>query len=150
MAIDTTILNSTDVVHMENAFAAVFAEEGVDCSPGTAVRELAVRPAAVMRAHLDTYQTELVSMLDLSKVASGELEGDDAIVDALASTYRITRRSGTASYGSIMIQLASDATTYIGPSYRFYVGDYALTIGATYVGVVDTSGSVFQMSTYSM
>lgn len=142
MAIDTTILNSTDVVHMENAFAAVFAEEGVDCSPGTAVRELAVRPAAVMRAHLDTYQTELVSMLDLSKVASGELEGDDAIVDALASTYRITRRSGTASYGSIMIQLASDATTYIGPSYRFYVGDYALTIGATYVGVVDTSGSV--------
>ncbi len=48
MAINTGILNSDQVDQAETAMVGVFADEGLDCTPGTAVRELVIRPAAVM------------------------------------------------------------------------------------------------------
>lgn len=140
MAIDTTILSSNIVTPYEDALAAVFAGEGLDCTPGTAIRELVVRPTAVMHAHLETHRAALVDALDLNRVASGAIAGDDDLVDALASTYRVSRRSGTASRGSIALRLISNTTTYVGPSYSFYVGDYPLTVDALYVGVASTTG----------
>lgn len=139
MAINTDILNSEQVDQAETAIAAVFADEGLDCTPGTAVRELVIRPAAVMQAHLEEQKDAIIASLDLTRIASGEIPGDDAVVDALASTYRTTRRAGTPSYGSMLLHLASTAITYVGPSYSFYIGDYSLTVSPMYVGVPDAT-----------
>lgn len=140
MAINTGILDSDQVDQAETAMTAVFADEGLDCTPGTAVRELVIRPAAVMQAHLEAQKDAIIASLDLTRIASGEIPGDNAVVDALASTYRIARRAGTPSYGSILLRLSTNTTTYIGPSYHFYVGDYPLEFSPMCVGVTDVSG----------
>lgn len=140
MAINTDILDAEQMTRAEEVFAALLTDEGLDCTPGTAVRELVVRPAAVLMAHLEAYKRSLLASLDLAAVAAGEIEGDDGVIDALASTFRVFRRSGTASRGSVILRLASDAMTYVGPSYRFYAGDHPLLFSPTHVGVADMTG----------
>lgn len=140
MAITVDSLSGDAVFSAEETLAALLDGQGVDSAPGTTIRELGIRPMAVLQAHLEAFRTSLVESLNIHKVASGEVAGDDAVLDALASTYRLSRLGGSASQGSLLLRLRSGDTTYINRSYRFYAGESQLDTGAIYVGMQDLTG----------
>lgn len=119
----------------ENSMAAEFkAKYGIDAPPGAAIRELAIRPAAVLRALEEDWRDELVDSLNMFKVANGEEEGDDDLVDAIASIYRLKRKGSTASTGTLLIEVADVQTVYINSSVGFRIDSTILTVPGVYVG----------------
>lgn len=137
MSIDTSSLNAADMESAEKAIMTLFEGSGLEIQDGSAVRELIIRPAAAIHAWQQTKFSDLVDSLDLGPVARGEVEGDDSMVDLLASTYRVTRRTGASSSGSIALYLQIPVTTYINAGFTFFAGPNVLTVGRIYVGVTD-------------
>lgn len=119
----------------ENSMAAEFkAKYGIDAPPGSAIRELAIRPAAVLRANEEEWRNELVDSLNMFKVANGEEEGDDDLVDAVASIYKLKRKGSTASTGTLIIEVANVQTVYINSSVGFRIDSTILSVPGVYVG----------------
>ena len=99
MGLNTDLLNNTSVREAEDALVAVFEGSDIDCRIGTTVRELVIRPMAVLRAEQLELQTNFLNTLNLYNIAEGA-EADDDFVDALASTYRVKRHPSRRSYRS--------------------------------------------------
>lgn len=136
--LDTTNVDKPAVFSAENAFAENLSRNGLDASPGTALRELVVRPEAVMRSLEDAWREELLSSLNLREIASGVVKGDDSLVDALASIYRIRRRGGAASSGTIALDIDyTGSNVYVNRSISFTAQGHRLTFSGVYVGSPD-------------
>lgn len=135
MALDISHINSETVEALALGLEALLADHKAEAGPGTVLNELGIRPLAVLQAHMEKYREEFLRVLDLSRIASGEEEGDDDVMDAIASTFRVVRRRGLPSSGSVMLLLRRPVTTHIGGSYRFYIGDTALSVPGVYVGI---------------
>ena len=136
--LDTTNIDKDEVFAAENRLAGILKENGMDAAPGTALRELVVRPTAVMSSLEESWRSELVSSLDLHAIANGEVEGDDGLVDAIASIYRMTRKGGSASNGVVAIELNYNGQpVYINQSWFLYIGKQELTFNGVWAGSVD-------------
>lgn len=132
MAIDTSKLNPIDIALSENLLADVFADSNVECGVGTVVRDLVIRPMAVLRTAAQVEQTEFFDKLDLYSVADGQ-PADDATIDAIASTYRIKRLDGKEASGTIILTLESDEKTFISKDVYFSNGPVNLYLAKTYI-----------------
>jgi len=119
----------------ENAMAGVFSSKyGIDAAPGSATRELAIRPAAVLRSMEEDWRTALTTSLNLFSIADGSVEGQDDLVDAIASIYRIKRRGGAVSAGTMMVEVAEVPTVYINSGMSFSINNVRLEVPGVYVG----------------
>lgn len=139
MAIDITKINQNSMEAVEEAILTLFKDSDIDTQEGSAARELIIRPMAAIQAWQRSEYDRLVESLDLNAIARGDIAGDDAIVDLLASTYRLTRGGGTGSAGTIILYLRNNLNTYINRSYSFYAGGNPLTVDHIIVGVENTS-----------
>lgn len=139
MAIDITKIDQNNMEAVEEAILTLFKDSDIDTQEGSAARELIIRPMAAIQAWQRSEYDRLVESLDLNAIARGDIAGDDAIVDLLASTYRLTRGGGTGSAGTIILYLRNNLNTYINRSYSFYAGGNPLTVDRIIVGVEDTS-----------
>jgi hypothetical protein len=140
MAIDTTLLTGTAVESAEDALVALFNAQGIACEIGSTVRELVIRPMAVLQAHREQYDATVLESLSLQRVADGVVAGDAAIVDALASTFRVSRMTNVPSSGSLIVMLRRSETTYINNTYSFSIGRTVLTRSKLYIGVPNLTG----------
>lgn len=132
MAIDTSKLSALDIAESENILADVFTESNVECGVGTVVRELVIRPMAILRTAAQAEQNEFFEKLDLYKVADGGAADNDTI-DAVASTYRVKRLEGKAASGTIILTLVTDEKTFISKDVYFSTGEVNLYLKKTYV-----------------
>lgn len=137
MAIDTTNLNLSDMAAAESAILTLFNDSDIDTQEGSAVRELIIRPLAAIHAWQQGEYAAILASLDLNAIAKGDVAGDSAMVDLLASTYRVSRRGGTASAGTIILYLRNNLNTYINRSYSFYAGRNPLTVDKIIVGTAN-------------
>lgn len=136
--LNTTNMDKDEVFAAENRLAEVLKENGLDAAPGTALRELVVRPTAVMNSLEEEWRGELVSSLNLYSVADGTVEGDDALIDAIASIYRIQRKGGSASNGIVAIDINYDGQpVYVNQSWFFSIGDTELSFSGIWAGSID-------------
>lgn len=71
----------------------------VDAGIGSAVRELVIRPAALMAAQSELSITESLSKRDIRNATSLS----DVDVEAIASNYFITRKQGSYAYGQLAV-----------------------------------------------
>lgn len=139
MGLNTDLLNNTSVREAEDALVAVFEGSDIDCRVGTTVRELVIRPMAVLRAEQLELQTNFLNTLNLYNIAEGA-EADDDFVDALASTYRVKRHPSSAASGTAVFYLEDGNTvTYVRVDLGLYAGDVPLEILYTYIGVPNVS-----------
>ena len=132
MAIDTSKLDPVDIALSENLLADVFANSNVECGVGTVVRDLVIRPMAVLRTAAQAEQNEFFNKLDLYSVADGQ-PADEATIDAVASTYRVKRLDGKEASGTIILTLTSDEKTFISNDVYFSNGPINLYLTKTYV-----------------
>lgn len=140
MGLNTELINNTSVRAAEDAIVAVFEDSNIDCRVGTTVRELVIRPMAVLRAEQIELQNTFLNTLNLYNVAEGA-EADNDFVDALASTYRIKRHDSSAASGTAIFYLDDGNTiTYVRNDLGLYAGEVALSIAYTYIGVPDLTG----------
>lgn len=130
-------MKPAEVQAVEEALITLFRDTDIDTGEGSVVRELLLKPAALVYAWQQSQVRSFLKNIDLRAIAEGRLEGDDKLVDRLASTYRLTRRGQLASRGSIVIYLTSESTTYINKNYSFFVGDSELDVDRIYVGIED-------------
>ena len=141
--LNTDNIDKQAVFAAENSFAEMFKEQGLDAAPGTALRELVVRPAAVNRSLEEEWRTNLLNSLNLNLVANGTVEGDDQIVDAVASIYRISRRTGNVSSGTIMLELnQTSSDVYINSNFSFSANGYTLSFDGIWDGTLSGTGPV--------
>ena len=140
MAIDTNALTGISVVSAEDALVALFEGTGIECSVGSTIRELVIRPMAVLQAAREQADTDVLNSLNLNQIASGAVEGTTAVVDALAATFRTTRASNIASTGSIFLRLRRSEIIYINATYQFRIGALPLNRSKIYVGVPSITG----------
>ena len=139
--LNTDNIDKQAVFAAENSFAEMFKEQGLDAAPGTALRELVVRPAAVNRSLEEEWRTNLLNSLNLNLVANGTVEGDDQIVDAVASIYRISRRTGNVSSGTIMLELnQTSSDVYINSNFSFSANGYTLSFDGIWDGTLSGTG----------
>lgn len=137
MAINIDVLEADKVAEAENLLVDIFTNSDIDCGVGTTIRELVIRPMAVLRATEQAEQTSFFNKLNLFSVAEGGESNSDTI-DAVASTYRIKRLPGRPAKGTILAELDNDVTTYIPQGVVFTYGDYSLYLDKTYI-ITDTS-----------
>ena len=136
--LDTTNIDRDEVFAAENRLAEILKENGLDAAPGTALRELVVRPTAVMNSLEESWRGELVSSLNLYAIADGTVEGDDGLVDAIASIYRIQRKGGSASNGIVAIDINYNGQpVYVNQSWFFSIGDEELAFNGVWAGSID-------------
>ena len=136
--LNTTNIDKEDVFAAENRLAEVLKGNGLDASPGTALRELVVRPAAVMSSVEESWRGELVASLDLYAIADGTVQGDDALLDALASIYRIKRKGGSGSSGTVAIDVNyTGSAIYVNQSWFFSSAGHDLTFSGVWAGSID-------------
>lgn len=136
--LDTTNMDSQAVFAAENRYAELMKGKGLDASPGSALRELVVRPSAVLSSLEEAWRKELTSSLDLYAIANGAVEGDDELVDALASIYGIRRRGGSSSAGVISLSVNyAGHPVYINQSWGFSAAGHSLQFSGIYVGSID-------------
>lgn len=139
--LNTDNIDKQAVFAAENSFAEMFKDQGLDAAPGTALRELVVRPAAVNRSLEEEWRTNLLNSLNLNLVANGTVEGDDQIVDAVASIYRISRRTGNVSSGTIMLELnQTSSDVYINSNFSFSANGYTLSFDGIWDGTLSGTG----------
>lgn len=139
--LNTDNIDKQAVFAAENSFAEMFKEQGLDAAPGTALRELVVRPAAVNRSLEEEWRTNLLNSLNMNLVANGTVEGDDQIVDAVASIYRISRRTGSTSSGTIMLELnQTSSDVYINSNFSFSANGYTLSFDGIWDGTLSGTG----------
>ena len=132
MAINTDLLTATQVAEAQNILADIFTDSNVDAGVGTSVRELVVRPMAILRAAGQAEQDDFFNKLNLYAVANGGESNSDTI-DAVASTYRIKRMSGKPASGTVLVELVNNVMTYIPLGVTFSYGEYVLYLDKTYV-----------------
>lgn len=132
MALNIPSINAQRTNEAEELLADIFTESNVDCSVGTAVRELVIRPMAVLKAVEDSAQKDFFSKLNLYAVADGGSSNPDTI-DAVASTYRLKRRDGKSASGTLLAKLAADIRTYIPVGITFFAANYKLYTDKTYI-----------------
>ena len=136
--IDTTNIDNADVFATENRYADILKEKGVDAPPGSAVRELVVRPSAVLEAIETEWRAELVASLDLNAIADGTVSGDDGLLDAIASIYRMTRLDGSSSTGVMALTIDYQGyAVYINQSWTFTANGHTLSFNGVYAGSID-------------
>lgn len=136
--IDTTNIDNADVFAVENRYAGILKEKGVDAPPGSAVRELVVRPSAVLETVETAWREELVSSLDLNAIADGTVAGDDGLLDAVASIYRMTRLDGSSSTGVMALTIDYQGyAVYINQSWTFSADGHELSFNGVYAGSID-------------
>ena len=140
MGIDINDLKYEDVISSENLINRLFESSGIGYAEGSALSELLVKPAAAIHAWQREQSLNIIKNLDIYSIANGSIEGDDDLLDALASTYRIKRADKRASTGSIVIYLTANQPTYINSRYSFSIGPAILSIEGIYVGVPSLKG----------
>ena len=146
--LNTDNIDKQAVFAAENSFAEMFKNEGLDAAPGTALRELVVRPSAVNRAIEEEWRTNLLRSLNINLIADGTVSGDDDIVDAIASIYRIKRRTGSVSSGVIMLEV-NGTNVYVNNNFSFYSNGSKLSFDGIWVGTLTGTGPVTQGVTYT-
>ena len=148
--LNTDNINKQAVFAAENSFAEMFKNEGLDAGPGTALRELVVRPSAVNRALDEEWRTNLLRSLNLNLVANGTIAGDDDIVDAVASIYKITRRTGSVSSGVIMLEVEQTGEdVYINNNFSFFCNGHKLHFDGIWKGTASGTGPIIQGVSYT-
>ena len=136
--LNTTNIDKQAVFAAENRYAERMKENGLDASPGSAIRELVVRPSAVLSELEEEWRQELISSLNLNAIADGTVEGDDTLVDALASIYRIQRKGGSSSAGSINLEIDyTGSPVYVNQSWSFTADGHDLLFSGVYAGSLD-------------
>lgn len=136
--LDTTNIDNESVFAAENRLAELMKERGLDASPGSALRELVVRPTAVLNSLEESWRSDLVASLNLNAIADGTVEGDNDLLDAIASIYRITRLGGASSTGTIALTIAYDGyPIYINQSWTFTADGHDLSFNGVYAGSID-------------
>lgn len=139
MAIDLKDIEAADMESAENALATLFEGAGIDHAEGSAVRELLIRPMAAMQAWQAARFEEMLAGMDIGAVARGEIPGDDSLLDKVAATYRVARRSGAVSSGTLVLYLRANRATYVNGAFVFYAGSHPLTLDHVVAGVPDPS-----------
>ena len=133
--LNTDNINKPAVFSAENSIAETFKAMGLDAAPGTALRELVIRPDAVIRSQEEDWRRSLLTSLDLNAIAAGSIEGEDDLLDAIASIYRIKRRTGGESAGTIVIQLNwNGSDVYVNSSVSFRIGGVSLEFDGVWIG----------------
>ena len=141
--INTDNIDKAAVFAAENSLSKAFETQGLDSAPGTAIRELVVRPTAVTRAQEEDWRRSLISSLDLNAIAAGTIPGEDDLLDAIASIYRITRREGGETSGTISLDLNWDGRdVYVNSSFSFRVNGASLQFDGIWIGNGSGSGTV--------
>ena len=136
--LDTTNIDDQSAFAAENKFAELLKEKGLDASPGSALRELVVRPSAVLNSLEESWRSELVASLDLNAIADGTVPGDDGLVDAIASIYRMKRLDGSSSTGVIALNIDYQGyAVYVNQSWTFNADGHDLTFSGVYAGSID-------------
>lgn len=138
--LNTDNIDKQAVFAAENSFAEMFEQQGIDAAPGTAIRELIIRPSAVNRSLEEEWRTNLLQSLNMNMVANGTIPGDDEIVDAVASIYRITRRTGSVSSGVMMLELNQTTDVYVNSNLSFYVNGHKLSFDGIWKGTTSGTG----------
>lgn len=137
-------IDANAITESENVLSDLFNDSSVESGIGTVVRELVIRPMAVIRAYSQQEQASFFNKLDLYKVADGE-EADAETVDAVASTYRVKRLPGREATGTILVELEQDTITYIPRDTLFSTGELYLYLDKTFVILPTTdAGSAYE------
>lgn len=132
--LDTGTLNKEDMAANEQLMAEILEKDfNVDASLGTSVRELAVRPAADLATRLDASLKSLRNNMTLSLAMSQE-DPDSDLVDALASNFRLTRRTGSEASGVVGVHTSTSANVYLSEGTTFEGGGMTLVCAKTYIG----------------
>ena len=132
MAINIDLLQPLQVAEAEDLLVDIFKDSDIDCNVGTTVRELVIRPMAVLRASEQAIQDDFFNKLNLYTIADGGEANSDTL-EAVASTYRIKRLPAKAATGSILVSIVNDSSTYIPQGVTFTTGEYSLYLDKTYV-----------------
>ena len=129
-------IDSEVVVENEYLMASLL-ETGsdVDASLGTVIRELAVRPNAVLAAHNDARLEAFRQEMTLSSAIKNPNVSDDS-VDALSSNFRLVRSTGNHASGVLSIYTNQTSNVYIGGGSVFTAGGTQLIISRVYIGYV--------------
>lgn len=132
-------IDSTAVAESEVLMATILeADYNVDASLGTVIRELAVRPNAVLGAYNDARLETFKENMTLSTaIDSDSLTDDDA--NALASNFRIERLEGQQASGTLSLYTDQEANVYIGKSTLFTAGGLDMGISKVYIGYISDS-----------
>lgn len=136
--LDTKNIDNQSAFAAENKFAELLKEKGLDASPGSALRELVVRPSAVLNSLEESWRSDLVASLDLNAIAYGTVAGDDGLVDAIGSIYRMKRLDGADSTGVLALDVDYQGyAIYVNQSWTFSADGHSLTFNGVYAGSID-------------
>ena len=117
-AFDSAMQSALDV--MSTAFPDIITK------PGSAVRELVLRPIAYLYAWLITAISSIYDTYSISYLSqSGATE--NPVADAVASNYFVTRRSGIKSQGVVTVIINTSAIQF-GPDFTFAVGGVTVAV----------------------
>jgi hypothetical protein len=130
-------INSAAVVENEYLMASILESDyNVDASLGTVIRELAVRPNAVLAAYNDERLAEFKASMTLSTAADNANVSDED-VDALASNFRLVRLDGRTGAGVLSIYTDQTSNVYIGRDTVFSVAGVDMLLSRVYIGYIN-------------
>lgn len=125
-------LDKTAVADNEDLLATLLRGYGSDADPaiGTAVRELAVNPAAL-------YHTYTANVIDTAMNNLSLTTGtDEATAEAMLANFGVIRRQGTVAAGSIAL-ITNVSSVVVPQRITFAAGADMLVLAKTYIGVTD-------------
>lgn len=126
------------------AFLVAFLKDqfpSLDLSEGTVLRNLLVRPAALLRS-IDNIEIDVLrNSMSVLVIEANPSVANDAMVDALMSNFRLTRDPGAFASGLVTIVILNDAATQVNVGTIFTANGLLFTTTQSYVGV-DSAASV--------
>lgn len=139
MALDTTTVDVTNITSMEEVLSALFAEKGVITDIGSTFRELVIRPHAVLAEQQNVNAKYFMQAASLYSAINGT-NTDDAMIDAIASNYKLTRLPAMAYSGTAAVFVNAVTPTYIQKNTLLEIGASFVKLAYTYVGVPSLDG----------
>lgn len=144
MATAVTDLDPAAVTQNEELLAAWLAAEypSLDLSAGRVLRDLLIRPAALLHTLNQTDVANVMKSQSLSAIKLDPASADTAVVDAVFSNYQVSRKSGTNAAGQLTIVVSAALTTAIGQAAVFSANGYEFQPTASFVGVTASSAVI--------
>ena len=148
---DLTIADlSPDLIAQKEEFLRTFLAESypqLDLSEGRVLRDILIRPAAILHALVQTQADLLRQSQSMLAISTNPQLADPALVDAVLSNYRIVRQPGGTAAGQVAIVINTLSTTTIQSKTNFTIGDLVFTAPRAFVGVTTAEAAAIDPTT---
>ena len=148
---DLTIADlSPDLIAQKEEFLRTFLAENypqLDLSEGRVLRDILIRPAAILHALVQTQADLLRQSQSMLAISTNPQLADPALVDAVLSNYRIVRQPGGTAGGQVAIVINTLTTTTIQSQTNFTIGDLVFTAPRAFVGVTTAEAAAIDPTT---